>query len=365
MKKVTTVSIAAEQKKSYPIFVGAAAPCIFRFLHTQGSSFGSVVIITDSTVRRLHAVSLQQTLMRLGNRAHLFSFPAGEKSKTAKTKNMLDSKLLGNKCGRDTLIIALGGGVVGDMAGFVASTYLRGVPYIQIPTTLLAMVDSSIGGKTGIDTPYGKNMIGSFWQPSAVIIDPSFLATLPQKHIQNGLLEIIKIHFVRRKEMGSSIRAFLHGKDTAIPLIEDALIQKARVVQRDEKESGERMILNFGHTIGHAIENVSGYTVLHGIAIGYGMLAEAHISHELGILPSSALASIIGLLGNAGIHQRALRKWDIRAIMAATKHDKKRRGGDPLYVLLRNIGVVYRNGNSWAHPVPDSIVKKVFVSLTR
>lgn len=357
------MTIPSERKKSYPILFGSAVPLLFSFLAKQ--NFSTLVVITDHTVRRLYGVAITRKLRTMNHRAHLFSFPNGEKSKTADVKNILDLALLKNNCGRNTLIVALGGGVTGDMAGFVASTYLRGVPYIQIPTTLLAMVDSSIGGKTGVDTPYGKNMIGTFWQPSAVIIDHSFLATLPAKHLQNGLYEAIKMHLVCDKKMAPLIDRFLMKKRGAIiPLITAALTHKANIVERDEKESGERMILNFGHTIGHAVEKISDYTILHGIAIGYGMLVESHISHELGILSSSTLASITQLLNAAGIHQKALRKWNARAIIAATKHDKKRRDNQPLYVLLKDIGHVYRKGDAWAHPVSDAQVSSVIMKLT-
>ncbi|MBI4250232.1 3-dehydroquinate synthase [Candidatus Uhrbacteria bacterium] len=361
MKKSLRISIASENKKQYPILFGKVAQCLPQFLHTQKNRYRSIVIITDSTVRRFYGNTFPTLLRDNADQIRLLSFPAGEKSKTATVKNFLDEQLLKKGCGRDTLIVALGGGVVGDMAGFVASTYLRGVPYIQVPTTLLAMVDSSIGGKTGIDMPYGKNMIGTFWQPSAVIIDTTFLATLPLRHVQNGLLEAIKMHLVcgvqyRGRGSGSS-------NDTIQNIIHGSLTAKARVVQRDEKESGERMILNFGHTIGHAIEKVSGYSVLHGIAIGYGMLVEAHISHELGILPSIALRKVNDILHSGGISSRALRKWDAHAIMAATKYDKKRRGQQPLYILLRDIGVVHHTKAAWAHPVSDSVVHKTLSNL--
>jgi len=364
MKNIVTVTIPGEQKKSYSIQIGhGIVPMIARQLRRQWKDC-TIVVITDSTVRRLYGKDVARKI----GATHLVSFPAGEKSKTATAKNFLDEQLLKKGCGRDTLIVALGGGVVGDMAGFVASTYLRGVPYIQVPTTLLAMVDSSIGGKTGIDTPYGKNMIGAFWQPSAVIIDTTFLATLPPMHIQNGLLEAIKMYLACDNKMSESMLGFLRSEGIAPRaaiqnIIRASLAAKAHIVQRDEKESGERMILNFGHTIGHAIEKVSDYSVPHGIAVGYGMLVETHISHELGILPSSALRTVTDVLSSVEIHRQALRKWGARAIIAATKHDKKRRGQQPLYVLLRDIGRPYRKNGAWAHPVPNSIVHKILFHL--
>ncbi|MBI2484437.1 hypothetical protein HYV71_04615, partial [Candidatus Uhrbacteria bacterium] len=190
-----------------------------------------------------------------------------------------------------------------------------------------------------------------FWQPSAVIIDTAFLKTLPKRHIQNGMLEAIQMHLVIGTERpGFQDPAHIRRS------IRSSLSAKARIVQRDEKENGERMLLNFGHTIGHAIEKVSGYTVLHGIAVGYGILAEARIAHEIGLLSSDALERITLLLRSAGIAPATLRRWNARAIIAATKYDKKRYGGKPLYVLLRDIGSPYRKGAAWAHPVPDSVV---------
>ncbi len=364
-KNTLTIRIPAAPKKSYSILIGsdtlsALTSIIKKYFHDH-----TLAIITDATVKKLYGNTLQKKLQTVFVRVQLSSFPSGEKYKNEQTKKSLDHALLQKECGRNTLIIALGGGVVGDMAGFVASTYLRGVPYIQIPTTLLAMVDSSIGGKTGIDTTYGKNTIGTFWQPSAVIINTSYLETLSNDHWRSGLMEAVKISLAMRPNMQKSlIEVRQQRSQTALrEVILGSLEEKARVVERDEKEQGERMVLNFGHTIGHAIEKVSNYSVLHGIAVGLGMLVEARISHALNILPTSSLKLVEAIVQNVGVDTNALRKWEPRDIIAATRYDKKQRGGHPLYVLLKNVGSVHHKGNQWAHPVSDTIVQKAFHSV--
>ncbi len=340
---------------SYPIFIGRKQSAHL-VSHIRKMNVGTIVIITDTTVKKLYGLQLQKTLQKNFHRVLLVSFPAGEKYKTISQKNSLDRALLKGECGRDTVILALGGGVVGDMAGFVASTYMRGIPYIQIP--------SSIGGKTGIDTPYGKNLIGTFWQPDAVFIDLDFLSTLPGKHWQSGLMEAIKMSIITDPSMILPLIEVMRARsgNNLKKIILKSITHKAKIVERDEKEGGERMILNFGHTIGHAIEKVSNYSVLHGIAVGLGMLVETRISHELGILSTPSLKQVENVLKNAGVDTKTLRKWSVNDIIAATRYDKKRQGKQVRYVLLEKLGKVYRKENKWAHPVSESIVRKALRS---
>lgn len=365
MKKSTiTLHVPPLPARPYSIIIGTdSLSSLMPILKKKFHSY-TLAIVTDTTVQKLYGNDLQKKLQKVFSPVHLFSFSAGEIHKTQSTKTMLDHALLRKKCSRNTLILACGGGVVGDMAGYVASTYLRGVPYIQIPTTLLAMVDSSIGGKTGIDTEFGKNTIGAFWQPSAVIINTSYLKTLGHDHIRSGLMEAIKIYLTMRPGMKNSLKKVIGERsETALQdVILSALEEKARIVEHDEKEQGKRMILNFGHTIGHAIERTSNYSLLHGIAVGLGMLVEARISHELGILSASSLEDIEDMLKTAGINKSLLQKWKPHDIIAATEYDKKKQDSKTLYVLLKRIGCILKKGGKWAHPVPPSIVTHALTS---
>ncbi len=324
------------------------------------TAISHVAIITDSRVRTLYGKRLMDILDASGVRANIFSFAAGERSKTNVTKNQLDEQMARRSFGRDSLIIALGGGVVGDMAGFVASTYYRGIPFIQVPTTLLAMVDSSVGGKTGIDISSGKNLIGSFWHPLKVFIDPEFLKTLPKAHVTAGLLEALKMVILFGPQ---------HIKDVSstksVQLISRVLAWKAGVVGRDEREGGERMILNFGHTIGHALERVTDYRMLHGVAVGYGMLVEAKISELLGILPSQTFLSLEKTLNRFDIFGKDLDHFSVKDMIAATTHDKKNRGGGVRYVLLKELGKVHCVRGAYAHVVSDIVVRQALSDLTR
>jgi 3-dehydroquinate synthase len=268
-----------------------------------------VVIITDHHVKKLYGDALLEKLLQRGFQVLLLSFRAGEKSKNSRVKERLEGEMLRHQCGRNTMIVALGGGVVGDLAGFVAATYMRGIPYIQIPTTLLAMIDSSIGGKTGVNTIHGKNLIGAFWQPTAVIADLNFLKTLSQEQIINGLMEAIKIFLTNDRDQFFFVQE--HLAQLLIPdltLLEEVVIkaveQKMTLVQKDEKESGERMILNFGHTIGHAIEQVSQYKIMHGYAVGLGILVELKISELLGICSKTEAAMIVDFFHQFKLTQR-------------------------------------------------------------
>ena len=335
---------------NYPIRVGEYIANIFYFLKKK--SFYKIVIITDHTVKNLYGLYLQKILKQSNYDCFLFSFPAGEKYKTHQTKQKIENTMLRYQCDKNTFIISLGGGVVGDLAGFIAATYLRGVDYIQIPTTLLAMVDSSIGGKTGINTIYGKNLIGAIYQPMGVVIDINFLKSLSEKNRINGLIEAIKIFLIADEKMFNCFDRSI--KKT----IAQAIKIKAAIVSRDEKENGERNLLNFGHTIGHALEKLSNYRLLHGYAVGYGLLVEANISCLMGLLDNKQLDIIKNLLSRLGIHGKYLKKYTINQVIQATQNDKKIRFGKVNYVLLDKIGSAYSHSNRYIHPVTDKIVRQ-------
>ncbi len=242
-------------------------------------------IVTDSNVVRLYGSKVRDALSEFNRRVELVSFPAGESHKRIETAFLVASKLSKLGADRRSMVIALGGGVVGDLAGFVASIYKRGIDYLQFPTTLLAQVDSSIGGKTGVDTPWGKNQLGTFHQPKGVVIDPLTLGTLPFQELINGLAEIIKCAIIADREMFDQLsRTDEVGAGILSGLIVNACKIKAEVVSVDERESNLRTILNFGHTVGHAIEGSSDYKLSHGRCVILGMISESWIAHQLGIL---------------------------------------------------------------------------------
>jgi len=244
---------------------------------------------------------------------------------------------------RDSLFVAFGGGVVGDITGFVASTYMRGVKYVQVPTTLLAQVDSSVGGKTGINHPLGKNMIGTFYQPSLVVIDVDTLKTLPDKELSAGVAEIIKYGVIADKELFGFLEnkgkeAFIN-KDNLIRIIKRSCEIKADIVSIDEREAGLRAVLNFGHTVGHAIENVTDYKrFLHGEAVAMGMCAAADLAVRLGILQKKDAARIKGLIELYNLPVKIPSDIDVSAILCAMEIDKKVRAGRLRFILPESIG---------------------------
>lgn len=349
-------------RATYPILIGSK---MLSALEAHLKSFfprhGKVVIITDTIVRQLYGEALESALRQRGYTVLLLSFPAGEKQKTAQTKAFLEEGMLRHQCGRETLIVGLGGGVVGDVAGFVAATYLRGIPYLQIPTTLLAMVDSSVGGKTGINTAYGKNLIGALWQPQAVIADLYCLKTLPQQELIAGLIEAAKMFLTNDASsfhlLQQQLSSLLSGDLVSLEkLVAAALIIKIGVVQRDESEQDERMILNFGHTIGHALEQISDYSIPHAMAVGLGILVESKISQLLGILSARDFEAVSVFLRQLHVRPSLLQKNSFRELLAATKHDKKTRQDQPHYVLLERVGEVHRVGSKVAYPVNEEVV---------
>lgn len=365
MSKIT-VQIPAIPATDYPILIQEK---LLQQPHRWLPSFENIVIITDHRIKRLYGQALAQSLKKAGRRLLLLSFAAGEKSKSQQTKQRLEEKMLQNGFDRNTLCLALGGGVVGDVAGFVAATYLRGIPIIQIPTSLLAMVDSSVGGKTAIDTPYGKNMIGVFWQPMAVIADTGCLQSLPRKQLIAGLIEAIKMFLTHDQNSFEWIqkqwnRCLSDDKKALQSAIERAVKIKAAVVACDVREqSGQRALLNFGHTIGHALEKITDYKILHGYAVAYGILMETKISELLGVISVADYNIIANLFQKLGIFAHDFKKYSVDDIILATKHDKKVRSGKTYYVLLKNIGAAFVSEQNYVHHVPDTIVKQAFKTM--
>ena len=303
------------------------------------------VIVTDNNVKDLYGVPLHRSLAEAGFAVVDLVIPAGEIHKTLETACRLYEQLADSYADRSTLILALGGGVVGDLAGFVAATYMRGVPYVQVPTSLLAMVDSSIGGKTAVDHGNLKNIVGAFYQPRMVIADIATLKTLPSVELVNGLGEVIKhgaigdVKFFNYLERNIAKAAALDA-EVLEKLVLDNAAQKAGVVGRDEKEAGERMILNYGHTVGHAVEAVSGFKLKHGQAVAIGMVAENRISLRCGLLDAAGAERIRKVILKAGlpVDLPDFSNEEKARVFEALKHDKKVLGGKIKFVLLQSIG---------------------------
>jgi len=336
-----TVTVALAQR-AYPIRVGtgllAQAELILPYLKQP-----RVAVVSNDVVAPLHLDSLVQALRAAGVDVTEIILPDGEVHKDWATLNLIFDGLLGNRCERSTTVIALGGGVVGDMAGFAAASFQRGVPFIQIPTTLLAQVDSSVGGKTAINHPLGKNMIGAFYQPRLVLADTGALQTLPDREIRAGLAEVIKYGLIRDlpflEWLEANLDALLDKDPAALAFaVERCCINKAEVVAADETEQGERALLNLGHTFGHAIEAGLGFgTWLHGEAVAAGTVMAAELSARLGMINAADVARV------RRIHQRAGLPI-VGPLLGADRyielmrHDKKVEAGRLRLVLLQSIG---------------------------
>ncbi len=304
-----------------------------------------LVIITDPTVQNLYGNTLKQSLTSSGFKVLILEVPEGEEQKSLETAGRLYHELTDFYAERTTPILALGGGVIGDLAGFVAATYLRGVPLIQIPTTLLAQVDSSIGGKVAVNHGLLKNKIGAFYQPRLVISDITTLKTLTTGELGDGLAEAIKYGVIWDEELFT----YLEGNLDQIKSLDDRALEtivfrsakiKAEVVEKDERDSGLRNILNYGHTVGHAIETVSDFKVPHGEAVAIGMLAAARISNKLDILDKNEVFRLKSVIARAGLPTE-MPSLQLERLIQAMKHDKKVLQGKLRFVLPKSIGEVF------------------------
>lgn len=296
-------------------------------------------IITDTKMQKLSGNAFLKMLKGKGIKADIIAFSPGEKSKRLETVEKLAGKMVEKGFTKKTAIIALGGGVVGDLAGFLASVYFRGIPYIHVPTSLMAMVDSAIGGKTGVDLTSGKNLIGTIVQPRAVFIDLNYVKTLPDNQIRNGLAEVIKYGIVFDKKLFKFIEhnmeKILKKEDKPIEFIIKRSVQdKMKIVQRDEHDNNDRMILNYGHTYGHALERMSGYTLLHGFAISIGMVIVNKLAVKKGYLKEKHATRIINLLKAASLPTTTIKNPTFSDLEA----DKKRVGKSINFILPTKIG---------------------------
>jgi 3-dehydroquinate synthase len=299
-------------------------------------------IVTDTHVAELHLPALENSLKSAGFQTITATVPAGEQHKTVSMLLPMYDQFLSAGIERSTPIVAFGGGMVGDMAGFLAATILRGVPLVQVPTTLLAMVDASVGGKTGVDHAVGKNLIGAFYQPIAVFADPQVLTTLPVRELQNGLAECIKHDLIRDAEafatLDEKIAGVLNLDMAVLPdLIAHNVAIKAKVVEADPLEKDERAHLNFGHTFGHAIESASNYSYSHGQSVALGMCAAAYVCRKLGTIDAADEARIVSTIRTAGLPVGGLRV-EVDKVCQTMAFDKKVRDGRIRLVLLEKLG---------------------------
>jgi 3-dehydroquinate synthase len=362
------VPIHEQRDASYDILIGGALLGELPGLVAHHCPAARYAVITDSHVAPLYAEQAVSRMRAGGLQAERFEFPAGEWNKTRQAWALLSDQMLAAQFGRDCGVIALGGGVVGDVAGFVAATYLRGVPYVQVPTTLLAMIDSSIGGKTGVDVPAGKNLLGAFHQPRLVVVDPEVLTSLPRAQLIAGMAEAVKHGVIADADYfafleASHDRALARDPAAIDRLVTRSIEIKAAVVAADERESGRRAILNFGHTVGHAVEATTQYTLLHGEAVAIGMAYEARLAEALSIAAAGTAQRIRGLLERVGLPLERPAGAAVEDLLRAMQVDKKARAGTVRFALPRAVGTMCGDDQQgWTVEAPEQILRDVLAS---
>ena len=343
---------------SYPVLVESGALERLGALVADRLAGRRVAMVADAAVLALYRAGRFGAVTWEGD---TLPFPAGERSKTRDTWAALTDRLLGLGYGRDSGLLALGGGVAGDLGGFVAATYMRGVPYIQVPTSLLAMLDASVGGKTGVDTPEGKNLIGAFHPPVAVLSDPRVLATLPEREFRAGMAEAVKHGLIADREyfrwMEREVEALLRRDPEVLEhLVRRSVEIKAEVVSGDERETGRRAILNAGHTVAHALERASRYAIPHGEAVGLGLLAELELAVRLGRAAPAVGERVAALLRRLGLPTRLAVPLEDDAVVQAMASDKKNRSARLRFALPSALGEM-PSAEGWTVAAPDQEVR--------
>ena len=331
-------------ERSYPIYVGAGILERAGEYLAQAGLRGKVAIVTNPTVAQLYLDAAHDALRHSGFEVTAVLVPDGEEHKNLKSLASIYDRLIAERLERRACVLALGGGVIGDLAGLAAATYLRGVPYVQVPTTLLAQVDSSVGGKTGVNHADGKNLIGAFYQPKLVLIDITVLRSLPSRELIAGLAEVIKYGIIDDPVLFSMLE---QGVDKIIGLNQEMLTRivatscaiKARVVEIDEREDDYRAVLNFGHTIGHALESATGYRqFLHGEAVGVGIVKAAALSARQGFCDAATLSRITALVQRTGLPVEIPAALSPQSLIQAMEIDKKVAGGKIKFIMCEGIG---------------------------
>jgi len=349
---------------SYPVYVEPGVLGRLEALVAEHLDVSRTVLIADGNV-----FALLQT-GRLGRNpwsGAALTFAAGEASKTREQWARLTDALLADGFGRDGGLIAFGGGVAGDLAGFVAATFMRGLPYLQVPTSLLAMLDASVGGKTGVDTPEGKNLVGAFHPPAAVVADPRALATLPERDYRSGMAEAVKHGLIADAAyfawMEQEADALLGRDEAALTrLVRRSVEIKAEVVSGDERETGRRAILNAGHTVAHALERASAYAIPHGEAVALGLVAETALAEEMGLAPSGVAARVSALLSRLGLPVRLVQPIDPERITAAMTTDKKNRSARVRFALPSRLGGMDSEGG-WTREAPEPELRRALRAI--
>lgn len=354
------ITLHVHLSTSYPIHLGHSilfnTPLLSSILHKLNKR---CAMITDTHLSHSYGVKLKEQLAAQHIQTDLFTISAGEANKTRETKIQLENHLLEKNYARDTCLIALGGGVVTDITGFIAATYCRGVPVIYLPTSLLSMVDASIGGKTGVNTPHGKNMIGCFYQPHTVIMDTALLDSLPDNEWRNGMVEIIKHSVIADEKLFIELETHadqIKKPDWITTLIHKSTLIKKSITEQDEQDHGIRQLLNFGHTIGHAIEFSENYTISHGEAVAIGMIIECYISTQLGLLDRHSLERIVALLKKYQLPLKTSAFDHTNDFYAALCHDKKSLQQIPQFVLLKRIGQAFYNDHSYSQRIEPALL---------
>jgi len=346
---------------SYTITVGNGVLASLPEVLAGACPASHYAVIADATVADLYGERVRSLVADLAP-CELLPFPAGEQHKTRDQWEILSDRMSDAGIGRDGAVVALGGGVTGDLAGFVAATYRRGIPFVQVPTTVLAMLDSSIGGKTGVDTRHGKNLIGAFHHPRAVVADVGVLASLPDRYLRAGFAEALKHGAVADRAhieglVGAADRLLGGDPDTLTEHITASVAIKAGIVEEDAAEHGRRAILNFGHTVAHALEAVSGYTTLHGEAVAAGMAIEVAIGTSMGITAPGTREALIEALEAFGL-PTSIPNAPVGQLLDAMRHDKKNRAGTVKFAFLKELGQAGKTDDGdWTFPAPTDVVK--------
>jgi 3-dehydroquinate synthase len=359
MKKVS-ITVRAEGIPSHPLWIGEGVWEELPSLLPGGAA--NVALMSDRNVDTLYGDRVEE-ILKGDHRFLRLPFPPGEESKCRTQKEALEEALFSKGLGRDTVIVALGGGVTTDLAGFTAATYMRGVPLILLPTSYLAMVDAAIGGKTGINVPHGKNLLGAFHHPIAVAADLCTLQTLPEEEKLNGAAETAKAAVISDEGFFESLtRESLFSP--SCDLVARAAEVKVKIVEKDPREKGLRQVLNFGHTLGHALERISGYTLSHGRGVALGMHLESRIAEEAGILPPREGRKLREGLTTMGLPPDGLDPFHADPILHAMKWDKKNRAGTIRFALPRAVGAMAPGPDrTWSLPVDRGVVEKVLKGI--
>jgi 3-dehydroquinate synthase len=363
---VTSPVVVTHGLGSYPVYVAPGAMADLAAIVLRHLPERRVVMLADATVLQLFRSGDLGPTQWTGD---TLTVPAGEQSKTRETWARLTDDLLERGYGRDTGIIALGGGVTGDLAGFVAATYMRGLPYVQVPTTLLAMLDASVGGKTGVDTAKGKNLVGSFHPPVAVVADPLNLRSLAARDYRAGLAEAVKHGLIADRSyfewMEAHVSELIRREPTALTtLVRRSVEIKAEVVSEDEREGGRRAILNAGHTVAHALEQVTNYTVRHGEAVALGLVLECELAEQLGLADSGLCRRVGELLTRLGLPDQIPVEVDPAALVESMRGDKKNRGGQIHFSLPATLGRMHGT-DGWTTAVPDQAIERFLTGSNR